>query len=143
MLRNNHCSNLLICQCGRLSETTVPFLYRVGGFIGHDLLEGITRSRRTIVLLSQHFLDSHWCEFEFEMSQQQLLEDPNFKMIVILMQRPKELKKIPKLAFLHHRHLGFLCFPNHRSNFFIFCEPAYVGILKKFIFFFTDLSEHT
>ena len=71
--------------------------FRVGGYIRDNILQGIQQSRRTIVLLSQHFLDSEWCEFEFEMSQQQLLEDPNFKMIVILMQR-EELGKIPRFV---------------------------------------------
>ena len=73
-----------------------PMCFRVGGYIRESILEGIQRSRRTIVLLSQHFLDSEWCEFESEMSQNQLLQDPNFKMIVILMQKAEELKKIAR-----------------------------------------------
>ena len=59
-------------------------------------MDGIESSRRTIVILSQHFLESEWCEFEFEMSQHQVLQDPNFKMIVILMQSEEELNKIPR-----------------------------------------------
>ena len=68
----------------------------MGGFIAHNILDGIKHSRRTIILLSQNFLDSQWCEFEFEHSQHKLLEDKKFKMIVILMSKANELQKIPK-----------------------------------------------
>lgn len=68
----------------------------VGGFISHNILDGIEQSRRTIVLLSHNFLESQWCEFEFEHSQHRLLEDAEFKMIVILMEDSKQFNKIPR-----------------------------------------------
>ena len=40
-----------------------------GNFIAENILEAIQKSRRTVVILSAHFLKSKWCQYEFHMAR--------------------------------------------------------------------------
>ncbi|XP_062375790.1 toll-like receptor 4 [Sardina pilchardus] len=48
--------------------------------------EGIMGSRKTIVVVSQHFLDSSWCQFEFELAQSWLVLRRNAGIIIIILE---------------------------------------------------------
>ncbi|XP_062375177.1 toll-like receptor 4 [Sardina pilchardus] len=62
--------------------------------------EGITGSRKAIVVVSQHFLDSTLCQFEFELAQSWLVLRRNASIIIIILEDVED-KKIRRLFGLH------------------------------------------
>ena len=58
--------------------------------------EIIGQSYCVIVILNQHFLDSHWCKYELEHSFIQLIEDNDFDILLILTEDPSSLKGVPR-----------------------------------------------
>ncbi|XP_041922165.1 toll-like receptor 4 [Alosa sapidissima] len=62
--------------------------------------EGIMGSRKVIVVVSQHFLDSSWCQFEFELAQSWLVLRRNASIIIIILEDVED-KKIKRLFRLH------------------------------------------
>ncbi len=69
----------------------------IGDWIANNIINAVTASKRTIIVLSQNFIDSQWCRFEFSQAHFRLIEDSSFKVIVITLGDPKELKNLPKL----------------------------------------------
>ncbi|XP_048125123.1 toll-like receptor 4 [Alosa alosa] len=62
--------------------------------------EGIMGSRKVIVVVSQHFLNSSWCQFEFELAQSWLVLRRNASIIIIILEDVED-KKIKRLFRLH------------------------------------------
>ncbi|XP_041922641.1 toll-like receptor 4 [Alosa sapidissima] len=62
--------------------------------------EGIMGSRKVIVVVSQHFLNSSWCQFEFELAQSWLVLRRNASIIIIILEDVED-KKIKRLFGLH------------------------------------------
>ncbi|XP_076141837.1 toll-like receptor 4 [Alosa pseudoharengus] len=62
--------------------------------------EGIMGSRKVIVVVSQHFLDSSWCQFEFELAQSWFVLRRNSSIIIIILEDLED-KKIRRLFGLH------------------------------------------
>ncbi len=71
--------------------------FEVGDWITNNIIKAVAQSRRTIIVLSQNFVNSQWCRFEFSQAHFRLIEDQAFKIIVIALDDPKGLKNIPKL----------------------------------------------
>ena len=71
--------------------------FEIGNFITTNIINAIKQSRRTIILLSQSFIDSEWCKFEFEQAHLQLLHDKSYRILVIALDDPKHLQNIPQL----------------------------------------------
>ncbi len=71
--------------------------FEIGAFITTNIINAIKQSRRTIIVLSQSFIDSEWCKFEFEQAHLQLMHDKSYKLLVIALEEPKNLQKIPQL----------------------------------------------
>ncbi len=69
----------------------------IGDWIADNIIKAVTASRRTIIVLSQNFIDSQWCTFEFSQAHFRLIEDRSFKIIVIALTDPKDLENPPKL----------------------------------------------
>lgn len=46
--------------------------FEVGAFISDNIIESITRSRKTILIITEAFLDSDWCSFEMNVSSHRL-----------------------------------------------------------------------
>ena len=67
--------------------------------------EAIARSHRIIVILNEAFLASSWCQFTLEESMLQHIEGDVLKVVVILMQDKRTLKKVPRFlrSFLRTR----------------------------------------
>ncbi|KAK7503075.1 hypothetical protein BaRGS_00005701 [Batillaria attramentaria] len=75
-------------------EERGPRLYRlclhyrdfpVGGFIADTIIESIESSRRTLLLLSDRFLASEWCRFEFQAAHRHVLREGDHRLIIILL----------------------------------------------------------
>nr|XP_055026944.1 toll-like receptor 4 [Misgurnus anguillicaudatus] len=65
--------------------------------------EGIMGSRKVIVVVSQHFIDSDWCRFEFELAQSWFVMERNANIIIIILEDVEERKT--KKVFGLHKHL--------------------------------------
>uniref|UniRef100_A0A3B4EHT7 Toll-like receptor 4 n=1 Tax=Pygocentrus nattereri TaxID=42514 RepID=A0A3B4EHT7_PYGNA len=67
------------------------------------LYEGIMGSRKIIVVISKHFIESSWCRFEFEVAQSWLVTQGNANIIIIILEDVEEEKT--KKVFGLHKHL--------------------------------------
>ena len=54
----------------------------------------IQNSNSTILVMSQGFVDSPWCQQEFEYCHTEHMNDPAFKLFIILMQPVESLKNL-------------------------------------------------
>ena len=71
------------------SEDFVP-----GSNILNNITEGITSSKTAIIVLSQEFIDSPWCQKEFEYCIVENINDPAFRLLVILMEKLDKLQNL-------------------------------------------------
>ncbi len=71
--------------------------FELGATISANILNAIKQSKRTIIVLSQNFINSPWCHFEFEHAHIQLLKSQSHKLIVIALSEPKTLHNVPEL----------------------------------------------
>ncbi len=71
--------------------------FNSGDWISQNIIRSVQQSRRTIIVLSQSFVNSQWCQFEFAQAHLQLLEDQSFKLLVIALEDPKTLRNVPEL----------------------------------------------
>lgn len=53
-------------------------------YISDTIVQAIDTSRRTIMILSDNFIKSEWCRFEFKTAHHQVLKDRKKRLIVIL-----------------------------------------------------------
>lgn len=58
-----------------------------GGYLSEAIQEAVESSRRTIVVLSEHFLKSEWCRYEFKSAHHEVLNNSNHKVVVIFLGR--------------------------------------------------------
>ncbi|NP_997978.2 toll-like receptor 4b, duplicate b precursor [Danio rerio] len=78
--------------------------FQAGKSIASNIIdEGIMGSRKIIVVVSQHFIDSSWCRFEFELAQSRFLMERNANIIIIILEDVAERKT--KKVFGLHKHL--------------------------------------
>ena len=72
--------------------------FEIGDWISNNIIRAVAESKRTIIVLSQNFLNSQWCQFEFSQAHFQLIHDKSFKIIIIALEDPKTLQNIPKVV---------------------------------------------
>ncbi len=68
-----------------------------GDFRSQNIVKGVQASKRTIIVLSQNFIDSGWCQFEFAQAHLKMMEDESFRLLLIMIEEPKTLQNTPKL----------------------------------------------
>ncbi|ESO86550.1 hypothetical protein LOTGIDRAFT_99380, partial [Lottia gigantea] len=57
--------------------------FQVGTLIAENISSAINNSNVTIFVVSEHFVDSEWCTFEFQTAYQTMLQGDNTKILVI------------------------------------------------------------
>ena len=70
--------------------------FKPGRKVTQNIREAIDNSNSTIILLSQGFVESKWCQEEFEECYAENKKDPAFLMLVIMMQEAKTLVNVPE-----------------------------------------------
>ncbi|XP_071453194.1 toll-like receptor 2 [Hetaerina americana] len=74
--------------------------FALGGIITQNIVDSIEKSRKTILILSENFVDSQWCRWEMEMANHKLFNDSREFLVLIELER-LDRKNLP-------RHLRFL-----------------------------------
>lgn len=70
--------------------------FRPGTEIAANITEAISKSRKTIIILSNHFLNSYWCMFEFNMARMESIYTRNGNDVMFLiMYRQVSAKTLP------------------------------------------------
>lgn len=59
--------------------------FPVGACIAETIVRSVEASKRTILVVSQNFLDSEWCRFEFQTAHQQVLNERRNRVILVLL----------------------------------------------------------
>ena len=59
--------------------------FAVGASIAESIISAVKSSRRVIIILSENFLSSEWCQYEFQTAHHQLLEERKNRIIMILL----------------------------------------------------------
>lgn len=75
-------------ECGSDPPYQLCLHYRdfpVGAYVSDTIVEAIDSSSRTILLLSDNFIKSEWCRFEFKSAYHQVLKDRRKRLVVILL----------------------------------------------------------
>ncbi|CAC5395975.1 unnamed protein product [Mytilus coruscus] len=71
-----------------------------GNLIADNIVEAVSQSRKIILVISETFLKSSWCEFELDMARMQMFQKSRDMLIVVLIQNipaksmPKSLLRI-------------------------------------------------
>ncbi|KAJ8362092.1 hypothetical protein AAFF_G00396750 [Aldrovandia affinis] len=66
-----------------------------GGWIVDNIINAMEKSRRTLFVLSRHFVSSEWCKYELDFSHFRLFDENNDTAVLILLE-PIDKETIPK-----------------------------------------------
>ncbi|NXU43812.1 TLR21 protein, partial [Drymodes brunneopygia] len=66
-----------------------------GKWIVDNIIDSIEKSRKTLFVLSEHFVQSEWCKYELDFSHFRLFDENNDTAILVLLE-PIQSKAIPK-----------------------------------------------
>ncbi|RUS72983.1 hypothetical protein EGW08_019255 [Elysia chlorotica] len=56
-----------------------------GAYMGDSIVRSVQASKRTVLVLSENFLESEYCKFEFQVAHEQLMREKKSRMIIILL----------------------------------------------------------
>ncbi len=74
---------------------THPRNFEAGSPIAGAIKEAMISSNAVIILMSQNYVTSEWCRYEFQQSLFEKNGDPAFRIIVIMLESVGNLREIP------------------------------------------------
>ncbi|XP_062600503.1 toll-like receptor 4 [Saccostrea cucullata] len=97
--------------------------FQPGTEIAVNIAEAITKSRKTIIVLSDNFLNSYWCMFEFNMARMESIYTRNGKdVLFLIMYRHVSTKTLPlsMLALVESR--SYIEYPDDPQGNIVFWD---------------------
>lgn len=97
--------------------------FLVGNEIAANITDAIHRSRKTICILTNHFLNSYWCMFEFNMARMESIysrDGENIVYLIFLEQIPS--KTLPLVLLELVQSQSYVEFPNDEYGDTLFWE---------------------
>ena len=74
-----------------------------GRYIDDCIIESLTRSRKTLLLVTNAFARSEWCQYEMAMAQHQLIQNDKDNLVLAVMEELLSENVSPKLRLLLKR----------------------------------------
>ena len=68
--------------------------FALGAAIAENIIEAIDTSKRTIMLVSKDFLQSDWCQYEFQMAHHQVLSEGGRNRLILVMMEQIDISDI-------------------------------------------------
>ncbi len=68
--------------------------FALGAAVAENIVEAIDTSKRTIMLVSKDFLQSDWCQYEFQMAHHQVLSEGGRNRLILVMMEPIDISDI-------------------------------------------------
>lgn len=97
--------------CKRLEGLSVPLTlclhhkhFVLGACISDNIIDSVEKSRHTIIVLSENFLQSEWCLLEFRKAFHQTLLERRRHLIVILMDEVNVHQLEPEMSYFLQSH---------------------------------------
>ena len=59
--------------------------FDIGTQITENIVRGIQESRKIVLILSRHFVDSNWCDFELQMASMRCFDEGKELVVAVLM----------------------------------------------------------
>ncbi|CAH0384158.1 unnamed protein product [Bemisia tabaci] len=59
--------------------------FNISSYVSDTIIEAVESSRRTIIVISKHFVETEWCRFEFKSALHEILKDKSHKIILIIL----------------------------------------------------------
>ena len=90
----------------------------IGANIEENIINAIEMSRKTILILSKSFLQSEWCEFEYNMARVRTMEKGRYIIIPIIMEAlpAEDMTKSLRALLGENTHIKWPYNPNQRDE---------------------------
>ncbi|XP_041350810.1 toll-like receptor 4 [Gigantopelta aegis] len=86
-----------------------------GQEIASNILSAIQGSKKTVVVLSRHFLESYWCMYELQMANMESIKTGR-DVLIIIMFEDISTRKIPKEVLYHLKTDSYITYPHNRDE---------------------------
>ncbi|XP_062596482.1 toll-like receptor 4 [Saccostrea cucullata] len=99
--------------------------FQPGTEIAANITEAITKSRKTIIILSNHFLNSYWCMYEFNMARMESIYTRNGKEVLFMvMYRHVTAKMLPLSMLALVESHSYIEFPDDPQGNLVFWDKV-------------------
>ncbi|CAC5368634.1 TLR2 [Mytilus coruscus] len=71
--------------------------FLVGAFISDNIYQTLGQSRKVIFIITEHFLESTWGEFELEVARTYALENGRHNMIIVVLKDEIDINRMPNV----------------------------------------------
>ena len=98
-----------------------------GNYIAENILQAIKNSRMIVIVLSNHFLQSKWCIYEFNMARMESIYSRNGENVIFcIMYEDIDTKHLSPELIQHLEHETFLKYPQDEHE-----KPYFWEMLKR------------